>query len=122
MEHIVAQLQVWAEQYHIVAMAHTACQQALHNSMREDEELGLVPLCGWHYQDIHLQFDSQALVFSSSRLSYPYIDTRIGLYVRTDRRYYHEGKCPIGYYRLITLLDGTIEDDYLVVEVPPDKV
>lgn len=58
---------------------------------------------------VRMEFDFQSLVFKSAlsgRPIYPYIATQLRLYVGDDE---------IGYYRLITLLDGTDDDDYFVL-------
>jgi hypothetical protein len=52
-------------------------------------------------------FASRWLCFEPEIVSYPYIDTRFNLLYRD---------VPIGYYRLITMLDGRVEDDYFVIE------
>ena len=52
-------------------------------------------------------FASRWLCFEPKLVSYPYIDTRYDLL---------HGDSVIGYYRLITLLDGKIDDDYFVFE------
>lgn len=58
--------------------------------------------------DVQMQFRSHGLVFRSALLSAPFIDTRLTLSI--------DGR-EIGYYRLITLLDGTPDDDYLVLDL-----
>ena len=81
---------------------------------KEDEALGLKPLHGWDMEFIQLHVDKRSLVFNHGMLSYPYMDTQIGLYVEDPS--YHKNLKPIGHYRLITTLDGKIDDDYFVLE------
>jgi hypothetical protein len=54
-------------------------------------------------------------VFKNERLSYLYIEAVIGLYIEDKQGIYLDDMKPIGEYRLITRLDGEIEDDYLIV-------
>lgn len=56
-----------------------------------------------HASDVQISFRSQALVFRNALIPYPYIDTRLALTIEDKE---------IGYYRLITHLDGTDDDDY----------
>jgi len=58
---------------------------------------------------IRFERASQALSFYNAALPYPYITTTLRLFV--DER-------EVGDYRLITLLDGTVDDDYLVFDGP----
>ncbi|MBX7223855.1 MAG: hypothetical protein K1Y36_28325 [Blastocatellia bacterium] len=52
------------------------------------------------------RFVSRWLCFEPQHLSYPYIDTRFDLLC---------GDTVVGYYRLISRLNGDIEDDYFVI-------
>lgn len=72
-------------------------------------------LDGWAEEEIELQFTSCSLVFAHDLLDYPFIDTRLQLNVRDLNGL---NSLPIGYYRLITLLDGTDDDDYFVIDSP----
>lgn len=56
---------------------------------------------------VRAEFASRWLCFEPELVSYPYIDTRLHLYA---------GICKIGYYRLITTMDGEADDDYFVLE------
>jgi len=55
--------------------------------------------------DVRLEFASHTLCFRNAVVSYPYVETRLALFV---------GDREVGAYRLITRLDGTAADDYLV--------
>lgn len=56
---------------------------------------------------IRFEEQSQTLCFQNARLSYPYITTSLRLFV---------GEYEIGEYQLVTLLDGTVDDDYLTFD------
>lgn len=58
---------------------------------------------------IRMQFASQALFFYNALLPYPYIETRLRLWV---------GEQEVGHYRLLTRLDGQVDGDYLVIDPP----
>jgi hypothetical protein len=64
---------------------------------------------GWIPQDLEKQFFSHTLVFKRSDWDLIYIDTRLKLLASNGRE--------IGHYRLISTLDGEIDDDYLVLEL-----
>ena len=62
-------------------------------------------------------FERCALAFDHGVLSYPFVETRLGLYVSDPFGvYFRGGLRPVGHYRLITLLDGTADDDYFVLD------
>jgi hypothetical protein len=67
---------------------------------------------GWIPQDLEKQFFSHSLVFQRSDWDLIYIDTRIKLFASNGRE--------VGHYRLISTLDGEIDDDYLVLELSKD--
>jgi hypothetical protein len=58
-------------------------------------------------EDVHMQLYSHSLFFQSAHISNPFIATRLTLSINDKE---------IGYYRLITSLDGSVDDDYLVLE------
>jgi hypothetical protein len=66
--------------------------------------------------DIQIVFERCAIVFDHGILSYPFVETRLGLYVADLTGVYFRGLRPIGHYRLITRLDGTTDDDYFVLD------
>ncbi len=92
-----------------------SCQQSLQNCMLEERELGLQALGGWSLEEIELHFEKCSLVFSHKQIEYPFIDTQIGLYIKDVDGGWSDRLISIGSYRLLTLLDGTIDDDYLVI-------
>jgi hypothetical protein len=96
--------------------AVAACREALLNCAVEERELGLQELGGWSIEEIELHFDKCSVVFSHGVLNHPYIDTQIGLYIKDDGGVVFRNLNPIGTYRLITMLDGEINDDYLVID------
>jgi hypothetical protein len=59
------------------------------------------------YDDLRIEFKFQALAYRHAMLNYPYIDTTLAL-IAGDR--------DIGYFSLITGLDGSVIDDYLVLD------
>ena len=70
-----------------------------------DNDLDCLPSMATSPDDVVPSFKNQSLCFTHERLSYPYILTTFDLLVDDDK---------VGYYTLVTLLDGTPEDDYLV--------
>ncbi len=95
---IVARLTELAGQRDLVGRAKDVCARWLR---KEADQLKLVP------NDVQMQFDSHSLFFHSDLLSYPFIATRLTLSLNNRE---------IGYYRRITLLDGSADDDYLVLD------
>ncbi len=75
-------------------------------------------LGGWAVGEIVPHFKSCSLVFDHGLLAYPFVETRLELCVREASGIFLRDLRPIGYYRLITLLDGTPDDDYFVIVVP----
>lgn len=67
---------------------------------------------GWIPQDLEKQFFSHTLVFQRSDWDLIYIDTHLKLLASDGRE--------IGHYRLVSTLDGQIDDDYLVLELSKD--
>ncbi|MEM1096390.1 MAG: hypothetical protein AAGJ10_17465 [Bacteroidota bacterium] len=61
---------------------------------------------GWATDELHAQFDSIHLCIRPAHVDYPYFDTRLRIL---------RGNEQVGHYRLITKLDGTAVDDYLVL-------
>jgi hypothetical protein len=84
------------EQHDLINRAIKRCRQWLIN---ESSDMPYSPSA------VRIEFASHSLCFCNALLSYPYIDTRLRLFVGEDE---------IGYYRYITFLDGTVDDDYLV--------
>ena len=111
---ILDRLQNWSSESCLIELAFEGCRKSMIVCAKEDEALGLKPLHGWDMESIQLHFDKQSLVFNHGILSYPHLDTQIGLYV--ENPFYHKDLKPIGHYRLITTLDGKIDDDYFVLE------
>jgi len=64
-------------------------------------------LSGISPEEVTSKFVSRWLCFEPHLVSYPFIDTRFNLL---------HGDVIIGYYRLISLLSGEIDDDYFVLE------
>lgn len=112
-------LKAWAEQQQLRERAVASCRVALASCAHDDESIGELPLRGWPIDQIQLHFERHAFIFSHARLSYPYVDTRIGLYVADVSGFYLHNLRPIGHYRLIMLLSGEVGDDYLVIEDTP---
>lgn len=57
-------------------------------------------------EEVRTKFQRQSVFFANRYLKYPYITTTLDLYV---------GRHQVGDYTLVTLLDGEIDDDYLVI-------
>ncbi|MEW6211374.1 MAG: hypothetical protein AB1631_23615 [Acidobacteriota bacterium] len=112
-DEIIRQLEDLTTRQRLITLAIESCRKALINCAEEDEAIGLKPLKGYSLESIQLKFKKQSLVFRHDVFAHPYIETEICLCVE-DR----EGIClndskPIGEYRLISKMDGEIEDDYL---------
>ncbi len=97
---VVALLDHYATQQALFAHAEESCRRWFLN---EPDEMAY-PLTA-----IRFERQSQALCFHNRHLPYPYITTTLRLFVGTRE---------IGDYRLITRLDGTVDDDYLVFDKP----
>lgn len=67
--------------------------------------------------DVQIVFERTALVFEHGILNYPFVETQFGLYVPGSSVWF-QGLRPIGHYRFITRVDGTVDDDYLVLDKP----
>lgn len=110
---LVATLKAQAVAQNLRERAFDGCRQWI----RDGTEEGTDGLGGWSAEEIEVHFDSCSVVFDHAILSYPYVDTRLGLYVRDGTGFYSRDLRPIGYYRLITFLDGRVDDDYFVIEM-----
>jgi hypothetical protein len=95
---VIEQLQQHAKVHRLDEIALDAIRKWIDD---DDSELKSIA------EEIEARFSSRWLCFEPEIVDYPYIDSRFDLY--------HQGK-RIGYYRLISMLDGRIEDDYFVVE------
>lgn len=105
----VAAMRVLADGQDLRRLAEVRCLACLRNAAAEGDTNGLVP------EDVRTVFERCALVFAHGQLNYAFVETRLGLRVDEPARTL-DGLKPIGHYRLITRLDGTIEDDYLVLD------
>ncbi len=114
----VEYLNSYAAEQNLISQARAGCDLALHNCEQEDKALGIRPLRGWRREVILIRFIKHALVFKYEGHSLPYIETVLELYVESPKRRSASipFEWPIGYYRLITMLDGRVDDDYLVLE------
>lgn len=111
---IVAELLVAAASQRLRERAEEGCCDALARCAIEDADVGEVPLAGFDRVEILVEFGRHALVFKHGTLSYPFVETRIGLFVAAKAPgFYFRDLVPIGCYRLITHLDGEVDDDYL---------
>lgn len=114
LEDIIKQLRDWSEERSLIEEAYEYCRTSLENNEQEDKEAGLT--ARWLLGDIQLHFDKQSLVFKHGIFSHPFVDTQIGLYVAAENKGWLRDIQPIGRYRLITSLDGQVEDDYLIFD------
>ncbi len=73
---------------------------------------------GQSIADSGVVFERCALVFDHGVLGYPFVETRLGFYVADPSGLYFRGLRPVGHYQLITLLDGTDDDNYFVLDAP----
>lgn len=95
----------------VLYLSNLASQQCLiERAMRgcdkwfENEEDGLIG--GWSCKDFVKEFFTFSLTFKHANWDLVYIDTTLNLLDKDGKE--------IGYYRLITTLNGEIDDDYLV--------
>lgn len=112
---IIDYLTIWSEKHGLIETAIKSCKKSLENSIKEDQKLCLVALGGFSMDDIHLHFAGQSLVFKHNILEYPFVETTIELCISDVEGVYLLDRKPIGRYRLITKLDGEIDDDYLEI-------
>jgi hypothetical protein len=115
MEEVLNLLEQTAAHQRLEELAMRYCRTALINSSEEDQEAGLPPLNGYDSESIQLHVKKHSLVFKNKYLPHPYIDTEIGLYKEDKQGIYLDNLEPVGEYRLITRLDGEIEDGDLVL-------
>lgn len=109
-DELVAALAALASAQNLRGRAFEGCGRWL----RDGAENGLG---GWSADEIEPRFASCSLVFAHGLLGRPFVDTRLDLCVRDPSGVCAGGSRPVGYYRLITRLDGTDEDDYFVIDV-----
>lgn len=117
---VLKQLEELSRNQKLIEHALKSCKENLDSCFKEDEEMGFKPLKGWKLEEIKMVFEKQSLVFKHGLLSYPYIDTQIGLYVDDHTKIFWNDLCPIGNYSLITHLEGKVVDDYLVIDERPE--
>jgi len=98
----VNRLDQHARSYRLTERAGDGCALFLRN---EEAESGLPG--GLTAGEVEVSFRSHALYFESSLLGYPYITTRLDLMASGEQ---------VGFYKLITDLDGQVVEDYLVFE------
>ena len=108
---MVAALLAVAASQDLRARAEAGCRESIRSTLADGDDLR-----GWSVEEIELHFEKTSLTFDHGILDYPYLDTRLGLYVRDLTDCYFRGLRPIGSYRLITFLDGTDCDDYFVLD------
>jgi hypothetical protein len=106
----VAAMRALADRHDLRRRAEASCRECLRSAAAEGDLAGLAP------EDIQAVFERVALVFDHGVLSHPFVETRFGLYVADPVAGWFRGLRPVGHYRLITRLDGTDEDDYLVLD------
>ena len=95
---IIEALQKIADQVQLEKKAYKSCKEWLNA-----DECDLPK--AW-IENIKITFSSHKLCFKHKILGYPFIDTRLDIFFEGDT---------IGYYRLISLLDGEPDDDYFVI-------
>jgi hypothetical protein len=109
-EATIAAMLALAEAHDLRRRAEENCRKWLRTAA-EEGDLGSRTV-----EEIRLVFERCALVFDHGVLSYPFVETRLGLYLDDPGGVRFRGLRPIGHYRLITLLDGTDDDDYFVLD------
>jgi hypothetical protein len=111
-EGAVAAMRAVAEAHDLRRRAEESCRVWLRSAFEAGDLGGLSP------EGVEIVFERCALVFDHGILSYSFVETRLGLYVRDTAGADFRGLRPIGHYRLITRLDGTADDDYFVLDEP----
>ncbi len=104
----VALMRSFATTHDLRREAELCCRQSLRSAAEEGDLDGLSP------EHVQVVFERCSLVFDHGELSYPFVETRFGLYVPDPTCFRDQRR--VGHYRLITLLDGRVDDDYLVLE------
>jgi hypothetical protein len=107
----VAAMRALADRHDLQGRAETSCRECLRTASADGDLDGLAA------EKIRVVYERSALVFDHGVLGHPFVETRLGLYVDASEEW-HRGLRPVGHYRLITLLDGTDEDDYLIMDKP----
>lgn len=108
----VAAMLALVDRHDLRRRAEASCRECLHSAATDGDLLGLTSA------DVQAVFERCALVFAHGVLDHPFVETRFGLYVADPEAGWFRGLRPVGHYRLITRLDGTDEDDYLVLNPP----
>jgi hypothetical protein len=96
---IVLYLSNLASKQYLIERAMRGCDKWF-----ENEEYGLIG--GWSRKDFVKEFFTFSLTFKRASWDLVYIDTTLNLLDKDGQE--------IGYYRLITTLDGEVDDDYLI--------
>ena len=111
MDELVATLNSLASTQNLSERAMEGCKESIRNCQSEGQSC----INGWTLAEIEPHFASCSLVFAHGLLNHPFVDTKLQLGVRDQSGSYRL----IGHYRLITLLDGSDDDDYFVIDSPP---
>jgi hypothetical protein len=107
---VVAAMLALARDQDLPRRAEETCWVWLRSAFEEGSLAGLSPA------DVRVEFERSALIFDHGLLNYPFVETGLGLDVTDSTGAYFRDMRPIGQYRLITLLDGTVDDDYFVLD------
>jgi hypothetical protein len=111
-EEVVAALTALAAAQNLRRRAFDNCRVWIRDGAAEGPD----GLRGWSAEEIEPHFGSCALFFENGILEYPFVATRLDLFVRGGSSVFFGGLQPVGHYRLITRLDGSDEDDYFVLD------
>lgn len=65
--------------------------------------------------EIDIEFYKQNLCFNHNSIEHLFIETILYMYKKLDRN--ESFDIPIGEYKIIHKLDGTIEDDYFILNI-----
>lgn len=99
-EMVVNYLLNLAASHKLIELAVTSCDAWFENEGCQIE--------GWTSEELQKQFFSHSLTFKCANWDMVYIDTRLDLLTSSRQQ--------IGCYRLITTLDGDVDDDYLIID------
>jgi hypothetical protein len=110
-DELIPALAALASTQNLRGRAYEGCGEWLRDGSGDD-------LGGWSAEEIEPHFRSCSLVFDHGFLDYPFVSTLLELCIPDTSGVCFRNLRVIGSYRLITRLDGTVDDDYFVIDVP----
>jgi hypothetical protein len=114
-EQMTSWLKDFVLKYDLTNRATKNCWKAIHELLEEngsDAEM----MKAWGVERFEIHLDRNSLVFEHDWYETPWVDTKVGIYVRDDDSCWLRGLIPLGYYSLETTLDGVVRDDWFVLK------